>query len=109
MIDRNIIKDVATSLHSHQLITNNIFSYFESNIKTEALYIIQQYLKDEGNLTFYTDRLLINTNTQAALITASFIQILDMNNITYTFTLTIENWPSFFRTELFAILLTLIV
>ncbi|GBB84248.1 hypothetical protein RclHR1_10880003 [Rhizophagus clarus] len=69
---------------------------------------MQQHLRDEDNLTFYTDGSLINANTQAASISASFICISDTNNITHLFT-TIENWSSSLRAELFAILLTLIV
>ncbi|GBB85585.1 hypothetical protein RclHR1_12080005 [Rhizophagus clarus] len=42
-------------------------------------------------------------------MTAGFIRISDTNIITHSFTTTIENWPSSFRAELFAIFLSLII
>ncbi|GES97030.1 ribonuclease H-like domain-containing protein [Rhizophagus clarus] len=78
-------------------------------MKKETLHTIQQHLKEEDTLSFYTDGSLINANTQVASMTAGFICISDTNNITHSFTTTIENWPSSLRTELFAILLLLIV
>ncbi|GBB92707.1 hypothetical protein RclHR1_20450001 [Rhizophagus clarus] len=107
-IDKKIIINNISSSHLCQP-DNQFLQHFEYNIKLEALYDIQQHLKDEDDLTFYTDGSLINANTQAASMSAGFICILDMNNITHSFTSTIENWPSSLRAELFAILLTLVV
>ncbi|GBB90835.1 hypothetical protein RclHR1_17930003 [Rhizophagus clarus] len=90
-------------------IDKQLLQYFEFNSKLKALYTIQQHLKKEDTLSFYTDGSLINANTQAASMTASFIHVSDTNNITHLFTTTIENWPSSFRAELFTILLLLIV
>ncbi|GES91270.1 ribonuclease H-like domain-containing protein [Rhizophagus clarus] len=84
-------------------IDKQLLQHFEYNSKLEALHIIQQHLKEEDTLSFYTDNSLINANTQAASMTAGFI------HITHSFTITIENWPSSLRAELFVILLSLIV
>ncbi|GES73632.1 reverse transcriptase family protein [Rhizophagus clarus] len=86
-----------------------LLQHFEFNSKLEALHIIQQHLKEEDTLSFYTDGSLINANTQAASMTTGFIRVSNTNNITHSFTTTIENWPSSLRAELFAILLSLIV
>ncbi|GBC10607.1 hypothetical protein RclHR1_09770010 [Rhizophagus clarus] len=86
-----------------------LLQHFELNSKLEALHTIQQHLKEEDTLSFYTDGSLINANTQAASMTAGFIRVFDTNNITHSFTTTIENWPSSLRAELFAIFLSLII
>ncbi|GES88560.1 hypothetical protein GLOIN_2v1783829 [Rhizophagus clarus] len=86
-----------------------LLQHFKFNSKLEALHTIQQHLKEEDTLSFYTDGSLINANTQAASMTAGFICVSNTNNITHSFTTTIENWPSSFRAELFTILLSLII
>ncbi|GBB86827.1 hypothetical protein RclHR1_13270009 [Rhizophagus clarus] len=90
-------------------IDKQLLQHFEYNSKLEALHIVQQHLKEEDTLSFYTDGSLINANIQAASMTAGFIRVSDTNDITHSFTTTIENWPSSLRAELFAILLSLIV
>ncbi|GET02346.1 WD repeat-containing protein 3 isoform X1 [Rhizophagus clarus] len=104
------ISHTSTSIinQSHN-IDKQLLQHFEVNSKLEALHIIQQHFKDEDTLSFYTDGLLINANTQVASMTAGFIRVSDANLITHSFTTTIENWPSSLRAELFAILLSLIV
>ncbi|GES80377.1 ribonuclease H-like domain-containing protein [Rhizophagus clarus] len=104
------IRNTSTSIinQSHN-IDKQLLQHFEVNSKLEVLHIIQQHLKDEDTLSFYTDGSLINANTQAASMTAGFIRVFDTNLITHSFTTTIENWPSSLRAELFAILLSLIV
>ncbi|GET04391.1 RNA-directed DNA polymerase from mobile element jockey-like [Rhizophagus clarus] len=103
---RNTSPGSNNQLHT---IDKNLLQHFETNSKLETLHIIQQHLKDEDTLSFYTDGSLINANTQAASMTAGFIRVSDTNLITHSFTTTIENWPSSLRAELFAILLSLIV
>ncbi|GBB89022.1 hypothetical protein RclHR1_15670002 [Rhizophagus clarus] len=90
-------------------IDKQLLQHFKFNSKLEALHTIQQHLKEEDTLSFYTDGSLINANTQAASMTAGFICVSNTNNITHSFTTTIENWPSSFRAELFTILLSLII
>ncbi|GES97032.1 reverse transcriptase family protein [Rhizophagus clarus] len=103
---RNTSINIINQSHN---IDKQLLQHFEFNSKLEALHIIQQHLKDEDTLFFYTDDSLINANTQAASMTANFIRVSDTNNITHSFTTTIENWPSSLKAELFAILLSLIV
>ncbi|GES98524.1 RNA-directed DNA polymerase from mobile element jockey-like [Rhizophagus clarus] len=103
---RNTSISIINQTHN---IDKQLLQHFENNSKLEALHIIQQHLKDEDTLSFYTDGSLINANTQAASMTAGFIRVSDANLITHSFTTTIENWPSSLRAELFAILLSLIV
>ncbi|GBB99940.1 hypothetical protein RclHR1_03690013 [Rhizophagus clarus] len=97
------------TIHQSHNIDKQLLQHFELNSKLEALHIIQQHLKDENTLSFYTDGSLINANTQATSMITSFIRVSDTNIITYSFTTTIENWPLSLRAELFAIFLSLIV
>src|SRR5690242_3505908 len=98
-----------TNFHLTDNNYNQLLQHFECNIKVEELYIIQQHLKDEGNLSFYTDSSLINANTQTTSMIAGFIRVSNSNIITHSFILIIKNWSSSLKAELFAILLTLIV
>ncbi|GES90872.1 ribonuclease H-like domain-containing protein [Rhizophagus clarus] len=95
--------------HLHQIDNRNSISSNIINLDVEALYIIQQHLQDEDNLTFFTDSSLINTNTQAVSMIAGFIRISDINTTIHTFITTVENWPSSLRAELFAILAVIII
>ncbi|GBC00195.1 hypothetical protein RclHR1_03780024 [Rhizophagus clarus] len=96
-------------VHKSYNIDKQLLQHFEFNSKLEALHTIQQHLKEENTLSFYTNGSLINANTQAASMTAGFIRVSDTNNVTRLFTTTIKNWSSSLKAELFAILLSLIV
>ncbi|GBB83909.1 hypothetical protein RclHR1_10570007 [Rhizophagus clarus] len=110
MINLPTIRNTRTNIICKSYnIDKQLLQHFEFNSKLEALHIIQQHLKEEDTLSFYTDGSLINANTQAASMTTGFIRVSNTNNITHSFTTTIENWPSSLRAELFAILLSLIV
>ncbi|GES75862.1 ribonuclease H-like domain-containing protein [Rhizophagus clarus] len=100
---------LALTNNNNPLSSDPFFHNFELNAKSEELFIIQNHLKTYSSLTFYTDGSLINTNTSFVSMTAGFLVISDSNTITYSFTTTLENWPSSLRAEISAILYSLIV
>ncbi|GBB85586.1 hypothetical protein RclHR1_12080006 [Rhizophagus clarus] len=56
MINLSAIRNTSTNIiHQSHNIDQQLLQHFEFNSKLEALYIIQQHLKDEDTLSFYTD------------------------------------------------------
>ncbi|GES99914.1 hypothetical protein RCL_jg2869.t1 [Rhizophagus clarus] len=91
-IDKSIILPSFQTIRPFN--SDHFFNQFECNSKAEELFIIQQHLKHLIDLSFYTDRSLINANSTQISMTVDFLVVSASNVITHSFIILLENWPS---------------